>query len=180
MLTVSNSSLRLGAGSYAPDDPGMQTYKTLTSIKEVRRDRLRLLWDTVGGTELARLTEIDKAYLYQMAMGKGANARGVSDENAELIEAAVKKPKGWLSAQEDRVDESPETYAESPQYMDRELLRNAIIHVEHKLNALNKKSAGLRADIILGVYDMLLTGCSEEAVAGFLSGIQFAPPQRTK
>lgn len=180
MLTTSNSTLRLGTASYVPDDPNMSTYKTLGAIREVRRDRLRILWNTIGSTELAKLTGIDKAFLYQMAMGKRANARGVNDENAELIETAVGKPRGWLSAQEDRVEDSPVASSDDQQYMDRELLRNAILHVEHKLNGMNKNAAALRADIILGVYDMLLAGRSEEAVTGFLSGIQFAPSNRTK
>jgi len=175
LLSVCNSTLRLAPPSYALDSAIMLKSKALTELKKVRRDRLRLLWDTFGGAELARMTGIDKSYLYQMAMGKGRNARGISDDNAALVESAAGKPEGWLSGHAQEVREDPAVYG----CYDRALLRSAIIQVERKLAGLTKSAADLRADIILGVYDMLVAGRSEEAVAGFLSGIQFAPPNRT-
>ena len=64
--------------------------------KEWRRHQLACLMDEIGQTKLAGMTGIPAAYLFQMSKGTGKNKRGVSDENAALIEARTNRP-GWFS-----------------------------------------------------------------------------------
>lgn len=86
-----NSALLVGAGSVLLDHQCMG----IREQKEWRRQQLTKLMDEVGQTKLAETTGIPAAYLFQMSRGTGKNKRGVSDENAELIEAKTKRP-GWF------------------------------------------------------------------------------------
>lgn len=69
----------------------------LAHLKDTRRQRLAALLDKHGQTKLHELTGIAEAYLWQMAKGEGKSRRGVSDDNAARIEAALELPAGWLS-----------------------------------------------------------------------------------
>ena len=51
--------------------------------------------DEIGQTKLAALTGIPAAYLFQMSRGDGKNKRGISDDNAELIELKTGR-RGWF------------------------------------------------------------------------------------
>lgn len=88
-----NSSLGADRNSSLLDHPGVGTIKEL---KERRRKNLARLRDEVGANKLAELTELPAAMLYQMALGKGKNARNVNDDHARLIEEKANKPRGWL------------------------------------------------------------------------------------
>lgn len=67
----------------------------LDAQKRWRRQRLALLMDELGQTNLAKLTGIDGAYLFQMAKGTGKSARNVSDDNVEVIESRTGRD-GWF------------------------------------------------------------------------------------
>jgi hypothetical protein len=92
-----NSGMQADAASFALENARMLSIK---EQKALRRTRVSLLLDIYGQTELADLTGVSAAYLYQMGKGKGTKARPVNDENAELIERKLRLPDGWLSGNE--------------------------------------------------------------------------------
>lgn len=61
--------------------------------------------ESYGQTELQKATLLPAAYLYQMSHGTGKNARGVNDEKARLIEAALTLENGWMDV--DRREKDP-------------------------------------------------------------------------
>lgn len=71
----------------------------LASIKAFRRERLSALLDEHGKVGLSKLVDISADYLWQMGKGAGKSARGVNDENAAKIEAALGKPSGWMDGE---------------------------------------------------------------------------------
>lgn len=72
---------------------------SLEAQKRWRRQRLAQLIDEFGQTNLAKLTGIDGAQLYQMAKGRGKQARNVNDDRVELIERKTQRP-GWFDFRE--------------------------------------------------------------------------------
>lgn len=95
-----NSALQADAASGKPETLGMEAL-SIAEQRKLRRGRVRLLLDMLGQTELAERTGIAAAYLYQMGRASGAQARGVSDDNARLIEGRLGLPYGWLDAKTD-------------------------------------------------------------------------------
>ena len=80
---------------------------SLEEFQENRRRRLALMIKTVGPAELARLTKISEAQLYQMSKGKGKQKRPVDDDKARSIEKAASYTVGWLDQFGDRAHEIP-------------------------------------------------------------------------
>jgi phage repressor protein C with HTH and peptisase S24 domain len=78
--------------------------RDIDETKARRRRRLTLLVDEIGQAELARAAEISPAYLFQMSKAEGKQGRGVSDANARKLEAAAKRPLGWLDSDGDGSD----------------------------------------------------------------------------
>lgn len=148
----------------------------LTKITNTRRRRLQTLLSELGPAEVERKTGLAASYLRSMTKDreKDKQGRGINDENAALIEERCGKPEGWLSGQEPEVREDGTVYGS----FDASLLRRAIVHVESRLGRLSRADAEHRADVILAAYDMLIAGQSEDTVAGFLAGTQFAPGSR--
>lgn len=112
----SNSILQADAASGKLETSWMKAL-SIAEQRKLRRGRVRLLLDMLGQTELAERTGIAAAYLYQMGRAAGAQARGVSDDNARLIEERLGLPLGWLDANTDPPDslsEAAETERSRP------------------------------------------------------------------
>lgn len=73
----------------------------LNRIRELRRHNLAKLRDEKGANQVAALTELPPALLYQMSLGRGKNARNVSDAHARLIETRCELKPGWLDTDHD-------------------------------------------------------------------------------
>jgi hypothetical protein len=69
---------------------------SVRDAKEIRRHNLSLLMDLYGQAELAKDTDVQPAYLFQMSKGVGKQARGISDKNARIIDSGASLPDGWL------------------------------------------------------------------------------------
>lgn len=78
---------------------------SLKETKAIRRYNMTLLMDSWGQTELQKMTGVPAAYLYQMSHGTGGNARGLSDDKARAIEAALTLEQGWMDV--DRREKDP-------------------------------------------------------------------------
>lgn len=75
--------------------------------KAWRRARLTELMETVKPTRLAEVTGLSAAFLFQMAKGKGKNARNVNDDHVTLIERGTGRA-GWFDLpREDFIDHDP-------------------------------------------------------------------------
>lgn len=73
----------------------------IKAVKAFRRQRLAALLDRYSKVELSRLVDINPDYLWQMGKASGKSARGMNDDNARKIEAALKLPPGWMDAEQD-------------------------------------------------------------------------------
>jgi len=82
--------------------------------KQLRRQRLASLLEERGQAEIARATNIDATYLWQIAKGGGKSARSLSDANASKIEQALDLPRGWFDATNDSRDLAPIAVRETP------------------------------------------------------------------
>lgn len=82
--------------------------------KAIRRKNLARLIDEYGQTRLAEMTGIAPAYLYQMGKGRGESKRGISDEKARAIEAALGLSPGWMDINHDQALEVREPTPPQP------------------------------------------------------------------
>lgn len=73
----------------------------IKKLQEVRRRKLRELYEDIGKSELARRMGISPDFLYQMAKGKDQSARTINDGYARLAEKAGRKDDGWLDLDDD-------------------------------------------------------------------------------
>lgn len=147
----------------------MAKHIALTEIRELRRARLNALLQRMPAAELARRSGIDAAYIYQMSKGAGRHKRGISDATAAKIETAANLAPGALSQHQDAVAEDAPHYGSG---VNRETLRKALIIVERALDQPNvRTSAEGRAEITLGVYDLLQDGHAENAAGRIVAGM---------
>jgi hypothetical protein len=72
--------------------------RSIEGMKAHRRERVGLLLDRFGQTELSALVDIAASYLYQMGKAIAEKGRNVSDANAGKIERALSLPPGWLDS----------------------------------------------------------------------------------
>lgn len=113
----------------------------IQALKEARRRKLAALMDASSKTALGKKLDMNPDYLWQMAKGTGKSARGVSDETARKIEAALEKPPHWL---EWEGDEPPLSPPSQPAGLDLEMLRSAIVAVKESLR---------KADLVFDTYE---------------------------
>lgn len=145
----------------------MAEQRTLDDIREVRRVRLNELLERIPPAELARRIDLDPAYLYQMAKGKGRSRRGISDDTARKIERAAGIARGSLSTVDPGVRESSRPYGPTPNVR---ILRDALHIVECEVTKPGiTVSAEGRAEITLAVYELLQDGESSDVAQRIVS-----------
>lgn len=94
-----NSTSRADTDSRLLQASGMPSIRVL---RTTRRTNLASLFDHYGQTDLHEklqaggATHISASYLYQMAKAIGKQARGVNDDTARSIEAALTLSTGWM------------------------------------------------------------------------------------
>ncbi|SRR5579875_1038608 len=84
--------------------------------RAIRRANVARLLDELGQTQMADLTGISPALLYQLGKGKGKSKRNVNDARARQIERALALPPGWLDVDHDQagVGAAPKPAPEPP------------------------------------------------------------------
>lgn len=83
--------------------------RAMATIEEIRRTKLAILRDEAGGVrKLADAVGVSEAQMSQWLNGsadsKSGKPRGMRSDSVRRIEAAMKKPEGWLDAQASLVE----------------------------------------------------------------------------
>ncbi len=188
-----NSILRVAEVPGGSDNARMPAF---TNQRRHRRERLALLLDEVGQTQLAERSGISPAYLYQMGKGNGSNARNVSDLNARKIEEAAGVPRGWLDSDTKvpaRVAEPAPAgatvaarAASQKKGLDRAILVSSVRVVRRAITEADAETSDEGfADLVVSVYDFLAMGAALDAaepiVAALLRAVGTKPlPQKVK
>lgn len=88
-----NSGLQADIASSLLHDQGVIS---IEEKKAIRRANVALLLDQYGQTQLADLTGISPALLYQLGKARGKAKRNVNDDYARSIEELLKLGAGWM------------------------------------------------------------------------------------